>query len=266
MSIAIPGSIQPLLDAYLHALEPLQTRFSGIYIHGSIALDAFEERESDIDIVALTQGEWTVHEQRQLAALHAQLSKQHRLSQLFEIVYLPLHDLGKQNSDIAPHPAVQNGKFYPVGHGGLNAVTWWIMKNKGICLYGLERSQLPLEVSWKDVLATMQYNLNDYWKGKAQKRPYLFLSDYWIVFSVSTLCRILTTLEEGEIIAKSPALVRWRDSLPARWQPLVDEAWRIRRHLKQPPFYRNRVQRMRETLAFIAYMRERGNKALEATM
>ena len=34
-----------------------------------------------------------------------------------------------------------------------------------------------------------------------EKRPYLFLFDYWVVSAVSTLCRILTTIEEGEIIS-----------------------------------------------------------------
>ena len=53
MSSRIPQSIQPLLDAYLHALEPLQAHIHGIYIYGSIALGAFEEQESDIDIVVL---------------------------------------------------------------------------------------------------------------------------------------------------------------------------------------------------------------------
>src|SRR6266566_695712 len=52
----IPTSIQPLIDAYLHALEPLRSHFYGIYIYGSIAFGAFEELESDIDILALTHG------------------------------------------------------------------------------------------------------------------------------------------------------------------------------------------------------------------
>ena len=53
MEAFIPVSIQPLIDAYLRALEPLRTHFYGIYIAGSIALDAFEELASDIDIIAL---------------------------------------------------------------------------------------------------------------------------------------------------------------------------------------------------------------------
>ena len=58
METRIPVSLQPLINAYLSALEPLHTHFYGIYIHGSIALDAFEEQASDIDIVAIMQGEW----------------------------------------------------------------------------------------------------------------------------------------------------------------------------------------------------------------
>ena len=73
MEAFIPTPIQPLIDAYLDALEPLRSHFYGIYIFGSIALGAFEELESDIDIVALTQGEWTTPELEQLKAVHTQL-------------------------------------------------------------------------------------------------------------------------------------------------------------------------------------------------
>lgn len=93
------------------------------------------------------------------------------------------------------------------------------------------------------------------------KSPVLFLSDYWVMMAVTTLCRILTTLEEGEIIAKSPALKRWRGRLPIRWHPLIDEAWRIRHHLQTPSLYSSLYKRMKETLAFIEYVRERGHEA-----
>jgi predicted nucleotidyltransferase len=50
MDSPLPASIQPLLDAYLDAIEPLRAHFYGIYIYGSIALGAFEELASDIDL------------------------------------------------------------------------------------------------------------------------------------------------------------------------------------------------------------------------
>ncbi len=262
MDIRVPQSIQPLIHAYLHALEPLYAHFYGIYIHGSIALDAFEEPESDIDIVALMQGQWTSRELTQLEALHTLLLREHSSSKRLDVLYLPFHDLG-ENGKTAPSPIMRDGKFFvPATGGSLDAVTCWITKQKGIRLLGPEHFALPLEVTWKDVLAVMRFNLDGYWAGKA-KRPYLFWFDYWVMTAVATLCRILTAIEEGEIISKSAALTRWRESLPERWQPLIDEAWRIRHHLRQPSLYRNRMQRMRETLAFIEQVRERGGKAGE---
>ncbi len=264
METFIPTPIQPLIDAYLHALEPLRSHFHGIYIFGSIALGAFEELESDIDIVALTQGEWTTPKLVQLRALHTQLMRSHQLGKRLEVLYIPLHNLGKVNGELAPYPTFHSGKFSPAGYGDLNHVTWWTVKNKSIRLLGPERSTLPLEVTWQDVLETMRDNLDGYWASIA-KRPYLFLLDGWIVIAVATLCRMLTTIEDEEIITKSVALKRWRGRLPARWCPLIDEAWHIRHHLRTPSLYGSRLKRMRETLAFIQYVRQRGEQALGAS-
>jgi aminoglycoside adenylyltransferase-like protein len=133
-------------------------------------------------------------------------------------------------------------------------VRWWTIKHKGISLFGPECSLLPLEVPWEDILDAMRYNLDIYWAGKA-KKPYLFLSNYWVMSAVATLCRILTAIEEGEIIAKSAALTHWRERPPAQWHTLIDEAWRIRHNPNDPSLYRSRNERKRETLAFIEYVR-----------
>lgn len=267
MEKTLPDVLQPLLADYLHALEPLQAHFYGIYIYGSIALGAFEESESDIDILALTRGEWLPRELKQLKLLHMQLIRAHALGRRMEVFYVPQNYPGVTHSDrksgaFAPYPVMHDGIFSPATYGGLNAVTWWIIKNKGIRLLGPEVSELSLEVNWSDVLATMRFNLDVYFARKASRRPYTYLSDAGVEFAVSNLCRIFTTIEEGEIISKADSLKRWQDRLPERWRPLLAEAWRIRYHLDQPSCYRNRFQRMREMLAFIRYGRQRGAQAL----
>ena len=253
MPASIPPPIQPLLDAYLRFLEPLRDHIYSIYIYGSIALDAFEERESDIDIVVLTQGEWTAQEIGQLGRMHKRLVKEYALGERLAPMYVPLGDIGKSNADIAPYPYASDGTFHAAGHFNLNAVTWWTVQHRGICLFGPESSSLPLEVEWADVLDAMRYNLYTYWAGKA-RQAHLFLLDIWVTTAVATLCRILTAIEEGEIISKSAALARWRERLPARWHALIDEAWRIRHHSQTPSLYRSRVERRRETLAFFEYI------------
>lgn len=259
MLVNLPLAVQPLIAAYLVALEPLQARFYGIYIYGSLALDAFDEHKSDIDVVALTHGELSAPELAQLAAIHSQLGQKQPLGKRFEVTYLPLANLGKYNTEIAPYPHFADGKFALATYGDLNAVTWWLIKHKGICLFGVAKENLELNVEWADVLATMRYNLEVYWAGKA-KKPHLFLTDYWVEFAVTTLCRILTTIqvEEGEIISKSVALKRWRNRLPPRFQLLIDETQRFRHHPDTPSLYRFRLKRMFDTLAFINYVREQG--------
>jgi len=264
MTAPIPLPIQPLLDAYLAALQPLRDHFYGIYIYGSIALGAFEEMESDIDIIALTEGEWTEQELGLLAHIHKRFVKEYELGKRLEPMYIPLRDIGKYNADIAPYPYASDGKFYAAGHFDLNAVTWWTIQHKGLCLLGPECAVLPLEVAWEEVLGAMRYNLNTYWASKA-KKPYLFLSDLWVMAAVATLCRILTAIEEGEIVSKSASLIRWRDRLPTRWHALIDEAWRIRQHLNTQSLYRSRNERKRETLAFIEYVRARQKDFLALT-
>jgi Domain of unknown function (DUF4111) len=269
MEAFVPVLIQPVIDAYLRALEPLRTHFYGIYISGSIALGAFEELASDIDIIALTQGEWSSLELKQLKALHTRLIKASPFGKRLEVSYIPSRYLGvmhpdKQSGAVVPYPVLHDGTFSPASSGSLEAVTGWIIKHNGLRLLGPNRSDLPLEVAWKDVLSTMRFNLDVYFARKA-KRPYIYLYGAAVEFAVTNLCRILTTIEEGEIISKSAALTRWRDRLPERWQVLLEEAWRLRHHLSQRSLYRHRFHRMSETLAFIQYGRRRGCKALDAS-
>ena len=263
MEVSLPLSVQPLIDAYLKALEPLRHRFYGLYVYGSIALDAFEEQQSDIDLLALTQGEWTAGELEQFSAIHTALLQEQPLSKRLDVQYVPLGDLGRRGRP-ARHPLLRAGAFALESERvDLNAVTWWIVKHKGMRLLGPEPAALPFEIAWQDVLEAMRYNLDGYWAGQA-RHPYLFLSDYWVDFAVTTLCRILTTIEDGEIIGKSAALQRWRSRLPERWGLLIDEAWRVRHQpdTGAPSRYRWPLERAHETLAFLAYARQRGREAL----
>jgi hypothetical protein len=108
MEISVPVVIRPLIDAYLHGLEPLHSHFSGIYITGSIALGAFEERASDIDVIALTQGEWSSLELKQLKTLQIHLIKAFPFGKRLEVSYIPSRYLGVM------HPDKQNRAVVPI--------------------------------------------------------------------------------------------------------------------------------------------------------
>ncbi len=262
MDQSIPVAIQPLITDYVAALNMLRSHFFAVYVYGSVALGAFDERQSDIDIVALTQEEWTKPELKALKAIHKQLIQEHKPGKRLAVLYLPTRDLGKCRSEAAPYPYAADGKFHSAGRFDLNAVTWWLVKYASIPLIGPDPGMLPLVVSWADVIEDMSYNLNTYWARKAQV-GLLFFYDYWIAFGVTTLCRILSTIEEGEIITKTQALTNRRDLLPARFSLLIDEASRIHRRSGARSLYRSRKRRRDEMLAFIRYARARGNRVLQ---
>ena len=54
MNTRIPQIIQPMLQAYVDLLNrELPDFVEAVYLHGSIALDAFDEGQSDIDTVVV---------------------------------------------------------------------------------------------------------------------------------------------------------------------------------------------------------------------
>ncbi len=257
MTPTLPDSLARLVEAYLDALAPLRPRVLGVYAHGSLALDAFEERASDIDAIVFTDGSLPSDDVARLSEIHRRLHRTHPLAARLDVAYVPFGDLGRNAAAVAPHPVARDGRFRPAGRGDLNAVTWWLLKHHGLALLGPPTTALPIAVAWEDVRRAMRDNLDGYWAAKAA-RPYLFVSDFWVEFAVTTLCRILSTLEDGEIVAKTVALDLWRGRLPERWRPLVDEARRLRHDPAAPSRYRSRLGRARAALAFVAFARERG--------
>src|SRR5581483_2264807 len=111
----------------------------------------------------------------QLKSIHSQLKRQSPFGNRLASLYVPLTDIGKNGAEVEPYPYVADGIFHPAGHFDLNAVTWWIIKHQGICLFGPGCEALSLNVSWDDVLSTMRFNLDVYFARKI-RRPYIYLS------------------------------------------------------------------------------------------
>lgn len=269
LSERIPPALRPLLEHYRAALTTLPIRFPGVYLYGSVALGAFDEQSSDIDLVAFTAGTWTPAALAQLAALHRQLTAAFPLGGRVEAMYVPFADRGQGKTGIAPYPYTAAGEFHPAGHFDLNAVTWWEIAHDGIPLLGPDPAALHLPVTWADVLETMRYNLDTYWSGQRAalaaalaQNPQLALPDDVIPYIVGTLCRILTTIEEGTITSKTGAVREWQPRLPPLYHSLLAETIRLQQHAAGPPGYASAAARTHDTLRFLGYVLDRGTRAL----
>ena len=252
----LPSVVRPVLERYLTALCDSRVSTTGVYLYGSLCLGGFDPRASDIDLLVLTPQVLSTQEVNQLRHLHATLGKAVTMAHRLEIAYLPLpYATLDQTSDLI-YPVVRDGSFLATGSGDVNAVTWWQLHHLGLVLHGPSPATLALPNSWEAVEAAMHHNLVTYWPARAAE-PGRFLDEYWVQFTVTTLCRILTTLEEQRLEAKDEAVEQWALRLRPCWHLLLRETHRIRHVPDRPSLYNSPESRARDVEKFLCYVQRR---------
>ncbi len=254
----LPESVKPLLADLVSGLRRVLPEITGAWVYGSIALGAFDERTSDIDLVVVSSERLTDDRIDQLVILHGDLPRRHVLAPRLEAQYLTLDELREAVPTIG-YPVYHEGRFERAGRGDLNATTRWVLRQHGITLLGPPAAELPLDVSWDDVRAAMRYNLTGYWPGYAtdQALPTL-LADVLVVWTVATLCRILSAVADDEIVSKPAAVVEWLARVPDRWSRLLREVQRIQGTVDLPPGYASPLDRAGDVQGFVVWAREYG--------
>lgn len=261
MNPRIPEAIRPLLQAYLDLLDrELPNLITALYLHGSIALDAFDEQRSDIDMVAVMAHPASTDEAQKLAAVHKTIAHQYP-RWLLEGSYLQASDLGKPEADIAPHPTHHDNQFNPAGHFDSNPVTWWLLKNKGIAVRGDDPQMLTYTVDWNALLRYMHGNINGYWANFATDpmRMLRNLSDEGVSWVVLGILRQYYTFRENDITSKIGAGEYAMKHVPAEWHDLIQDALDIRQGHK-PTHCTSRFTRAYAVVRFVRYMVEESNK------
>jgi hypothetical protein len=252
MPIAIPTQIQPLLDDYVRLVSSqLPGLLEGLYLHGSVALGAFDAQLSDIDFIAVTSRRCNTAEIANLRTIHQTLARAYPLWQL-EGSYLCWSDLGRLTDSMPPHPCIHDGVLSPSGYHDINLVTWWLLAHHGIAVVGPPPDQLAIHVDWDELVARMKVNLSTYWAAFITKPPRMawLLDDYGIQWTVLGVLRQVYSFREGSITSKVGAGAYGRTLVPARWQRLIQEALNIRAGT-HASLYRSRLERAIEAHAFL---------------
>ncbi len=230
MDQRIPSIIQPQLEAYRALLErELPGFIHGLYLHGSIALQAFHEPSSDIDFIAILSRRASDDDIAKLKTIHRDI-KQAYPRWALEGGYLQPEDLGGLEDTVTPFPYIHDGKFKAAGHFDLNDITWWIIKHRGITLVGPSTQELPYEVDWDLLIQRMGVNLNSYWKSWTTSPSKMadLLDDVGIEWAVLGILRQYYTFREHDVTSKVGAGVYALDHVPEEWHKIVREALRIR--------------------------------------
>lgn len=258
-----PPTPYPEVNAILQKLlvsvqSVLGSHFTGMYVEGSLTSGDFD-RDSDIDFVAVTDQEITENFFSALQAIHERIAKMDSWYAIqLEGSYISAQVLRRHDPALTLHLNIERGKGERL-KWAVHDETWnihrFILRERGITLIGpdpkklidpvspngLRRAMLPA----LQVRATQILNHPDVIKGRGYQ-SYIVLS----------LCRILYTLQFGDVVSK-PKAAQWaKQTLDEKWIGLIDRAWVGR----QQPQLAAEPGDILQTLDFIRFALERSRR------
>lgn len=248
----MPEPVQNVLRLYRSFVQDrLPNCVTDFYLYGSLALGAYEHGFSDIDFVAVLNEKASEEECDVLRGIHKDVVAQ-CAQPIMMGSYLQLDDLGRLPEDIQPAPFYYQGQFRNAGQCDLNLVTWWVLKHKGISVWGRPSHALPFDVDWDILMQRMAENLHSYWGAliaRIKKNPET-IDDDMVQWSVLGILRLFYSFREGDIISKIGAGKYGLEVLPESWHRILNESIRIRLNEKEP-LYVLTDERTKETLGFM---------------
>jgi hypothetical protein len=246
--------LNAFLDGFLAEVSGiLGSNLFGFYLTGSFAFDA-GDMQSDCDFIVVMHEEVTAEQERALRALHDEIpTRPGYWPKNVEGSYAPLGDV--QTLDAL-------GRDWLFVDHGRRELQWdehcnrpeirWILRERSPALFGppprdfaavvppdvLRRAALPaIESFMADLVTWASFDL--VWTQR---------------YAVATLCRMLFTLDRGEITSKPGALEWGLATLDQRWHALIRNAQEDRQLPWQDP---PRPGSVEETYAFADYAVER---------
>lgn len=220
----------PEIDALLHRLLADARRVLGeamvvaLYLYGSLASGDFEPARSDVDFVVVTATEVPPARLPALEAMHAALGTSDLAwAKKLEGCYIPRDALRRYNPDDPPRPVVNEGRFYLGRMGSDWIIQRHIMREQGVVVAGPPPTTLIDPVTPDGLRGAVRASMHEWWAGHLDNPERLAERDYQ-AYAILTMCRVLHTLDTGEIGSK-PLAARWaQQRLGTAWHAIIERA------------------------------------------
>ena len=194
----------------------------GLYLQGSFALGDADEH-SDVDWIAVVEAELSDEQVAELQSMHQRLyGLDTTWAQHLEGSYFPKGRIRR----VEPSPAelwfLDNGSSELELDTHCNtAVVRWTVRERGVTLAGPDPRELIDPVSEDDLRAYAAWALEE-WVDWANSLPSMSRRAQNLL--VVSFCRILQTLETGQLTSKREAGEWALKALPAEWSSLITDA------------------------------------------
>lgn len=242
--------VNEILNDLLTDLQAmLGSHLIGMYLEGSLANGDFDG-SSDIDFVVVTDEKISDAQFAALYAMHERLAAGASPWAIqLEGSYLSQAALRRHDPALTLHPNIERGegeRLKWAEHDESWVTHRHILRKRGITLVGPPLPTLIDLVTPDDLRRGMSPVLHD-WATQILADPTPVTSPGYQSFVVLSLCRVLYTMQRGDVVSKQAAAQWAIEHLDRRWVALIQQALRTR-HSGRWDTQTNPGQ---ETLAFI---------------
>lgn len=262
----LPRVVQAVLNDYLILFNKyLPNTMEGVYLHGSISLDAYVNNSSDIDFIAVTRRRMTSKDDESLHLIHKELALTYPKPEM-DGVYITQEEIGKlstsDTNEYKENAYYNNGELRFGEYFNFNPITWYLFKHKGISVRGPDTASFDVSISLHQLSSYVHSNINSYWMGRISGIEKSIedvinypteIIDNEIEWSVLGLLRQYYTLREYGITSKQEAGEYGLQHLHDEWHNIIREAMNIRNGLKGSLF-NSEEERIKHTLGFAKYL------------
>lgn len=248
--------VNELLEALTDGVRGvLGDQLVGAYLFGSSTTDDFD-RESDVDVVVVTVNELPDETFAALQSMHTRIAGiESWCATQLEVSYIPKRSIRRYDPPHVVHPRLDRGegeRLYRMSHDADWVVQRHLIRERSLALLGPDPRTLIDPVSPDDLRSAMLELLAE-WLAPMLENPPRVRTRGYQSFIVLATCRILYTIDHGDVLSKSAAALWGQNKLDARWTPLIQGAWLGRQNHAAAPL----AEDLGETWEFIRYAIER---------
>ncbi|MCK4643466.1 DUF4111 domain-containing protein [bacterium] len=230
--INIPERIKDILDKIKTGYsDVLRNNLVGIYIHGSIAMNCFNHRSSDVDFLAVVKEKLDLDSKKKIIKLLLDLSDQNPVNGLEMSIVLQaeLKDF-KYPTPYELHYSNEWKQRYINGTVDYSkddadpdlAAHLVIVKKRGICLSGKPIREVFFEVPkkyyLKSILTDSEWSIGNILKGPDTGTCPV------PTYGVLNLCRVLAFIDDGIITSKKEGGEWGLGNLPTKYRQVIERA------------------------------------------
>ncbi|WHX42768.1 DUF4111 domain-containing protein [Mesobacillus sp. AQ2] len=263
--MGIPKDVDTILTEYINLFnEHFPGMMEGLYIHGSIALNAYVEDSSDIDFITVTKRSLAEEDSKALTFIHTTIADKYKKPEM-DGVYALREDLGvfhKNRGNDVCCPYYNNGELHFGDFFNFNPITWWVLKRKGITILGEKLENFQFDLHPEELSSYVLGNMNTYWTNRilmaeASMEQLVNLPrekiDLEIEWTVLGLLRQFYTIKEYDIVSKLDAGEYGLTQLPLEWHKIINEAMNIRKGIKTKIFS-TELEKLDQTVRFSKFL------------